>query len=256
MSILSYIIFVTSLLLQLGLVFRLIVNKCWRKYFWPFLYVCYTLVIMNLVLFAILKFRPDLYKGSYWQCESISIGLRFFVIWDVFRQTFRTVPTVYRTVSKGLAVLALIPMALSLSSLLTLGSYGRFIHAYFAVERSFDFVQGFLLLSMLAAARYYGLRLGRNVWGVAVGFGAYLSVSTMIFSMFDLGVSIEPFMQVLSPLSFVAMLAVWTWALWVYAPNPEIAVDKIRAQKATIRWWEAWGQMLNVINLIKRTRNI
>lgn len=211
---------------------------------------------MNLLLFAVLKFRPDLYQASYWQCESVSMAIRFLVIWDVFRQTFRKAPTVYQNVSKGLAVLALMPVAFSLFSFFTLGSYAKFIHVYFAVERSCDFVQAFLLLGMLAAVRYYELRLGRNVWGVAVGLGAYLSVSSMIFSMFDLGASVVPFMQVLSPLSFVVMLVVWTWALWMYAPNPEIATDKIMAQNVAIKWWEAWGQVLTAINVIKRTRNI
>jgi len=252
-STVAYIIFASSLLLQLGLVFRLLFNGCWKRYLWPFLYVCYTLVIMNVALFAILKFRPELYKNSYWQCESISMGLRFLVIWEISSQTFRTVPTLYRNVSRGLAVLALVPILLSVYAFVALGSYARFIHIYFAVERSLDFVQAFLVLGMLAAAHYYGLRFGRNIWGIAVGFGAYVSIASAIFSVVDLEGSLTPSMQVLSPLSFVVMLALWTWALWTYAPNPGLAIDETRAENAAISWWSAWGRMLTTI---KRTTHI
>src|SRR6185437_15270176 len=142
------------------------------------------------------------------------------------------------------------PISLSFSAFMALGSYARFVHIYFAAERSLDFVQAFLVLGMLAAAHYYELRFGRNIWGIAVGFGAYVSISSAIFSVVDLNGSLTPSMQVFSPLSFVAMLAMWTWALWTYAPNPELPIDETRAENAAISWWNAWGRMLTTI---KRT---
>jgi len=210
---------------------------------------------MDLGAFVVYHLFPGLYPAWYWDSESLSMGLRFCVLWEIFRHTFAHVGSLNKVVSKGLATGSSIPILLSgfaFWSVLFYISHDRLHYLYPALERSFGLVQAFLLAGILVAARYYRVRLGRNVWGIAIGFGAFVSASTILFSLVNLSESFAPYMQVLSPLSFVSMLAVWTWALWVYAPNPAVGMNKTAAESAALVWWESWTDTLASI---KRTRN-
>lgn len=247
MSELSYVILFLNIILELGLICRLLVNSCWKRYLWLFVYLCFTLIAMDITMFAIFRLNPGFYGRFYWECESFSMGLRFVVLWDIFRQSFRRIPALFRTASTGLVALALVPLLFSLCAFLSRGYYQRFFHPYFSVERSLDLIQAVLVFGILAAARYYGVCLGRNIRGIAVGLGTYLSVSIVIFSLVDLRSALTPIMQALNPLSFLAMLAIWMCALWVYAPNPPLAANQPAVENSSIRWWEAWGNMLESI---------
>ena len=107
-------------------------------------------------------------------------------------------------------------------------------------------------------ARYYGVQLGRNLWGIAVAFGAYASVMTMNNAMVDLGHWFVPYWRLLSPLSFVAMLGMWTWAVWVYAPNPAFAVEQEAEQLSDQlsdmgQWTESWNQTVATARRVKHS---
>lgn len=208
---------------------------------------------MNVLLFLIFRFHPGSYPEFYWQCESISIGLRFFVVWEVFHQVFRGSPGLYRTASKGLATLALVPIGLSLCAFLSLNSTERLIHIYFMLERSSDFVQAFLALGILAAARYYHVRLRRSNWGILIGFGLFTCISTAAFAMVDVKTSLIPLMRDIAPASFVGMLVMWTWALWAYTPGDAPATDEPAAEHAAVAWWSAWT---DVLTAIRRTKDL
>lgn len=253
MPALSSAIFVCSIVLDTVLIFRMGINKCYRRYRLVFVYVCYTLLVMDLVLFAFLSLRPTLYQGAYWKAETLSMSVRFLVVWEIFHDIFREAHALSRTVSRSLVAVAVLPIMISGWAFWSLRLHQQLFNFYFLLERTCDFVQAFLVLSILLVARYYHIGFGKNVWGVAVGFGAYVSASTCMFAIFNLDRSFAPFMQVLSPLSFVSMLAVWTWALWDYSPSPAFAASHPAKESAVFRWWEAW---VGVLTLIKRNWNL
>ena len=141
-----------------------------------------------------------------------------------------------------------------LSSFWGVETYNTFHSFYPAIERSFGFAQAVLVLGLLMIARYYGVQLGRNLWGVAVSFGAYASVLTMNNAMVDLGHWYVPYWRLLSPLSFVAMLGMWVWAVWTYAPNPPIAAGEEAMQIAELgRWTDRWNQTVATARRVKES---
>jgi len=79
-----------------------------------------------------------------------------------------------------------------------------------------------LTLAILVIARFYGRELGRNIWGIATAFGVWVSIATANNALIDFSHPLLSYWQTLWLLSFVAMVGMWTWAMWVYAPNPEI----------------------------------
>ena len=95
-------------------------------------------------------------------------------------------------------------------------------------------------------ARYYGLPLGRNLMGMAIGFGVWVSVLTANNAMYDEAHKFLPYWRVLSQVSLLVMLCVWNWALFQYAPNPVITESEASVQDAELgAWTEHWNQTVS-----------
>jgi hypothetical protein len=210
--------------------------------------------LATLVAYVIQRFFPALYHDAYWGSESISFALRFLVIWEVFRHTFPRGTVLNRIVSKGLGITGLLLGVFCVSSFWGVETYNTFHSVYPAIERSFGFAQAVLVLGLLMAARYYGVQPGRNIWGIAVAFGAFASILTMNNAMVDLSRWYVPYWRLLSPLSFVAMLGMWVWAVWTYAPNPAIASEEEAKQLAELgQWTESWNQTIATTRRVKHS---
>jgi hypothetical protein len=229
-----------GLALELFLVGRLLYSGLWRPYSYFFSYAVYALA-GTLAIFGTLAFSPGRYAVVYWTTESISIVLRFLVVWEVYRHTFPRGSAPNRVVSKRFAVIVLALAILSIGSFWSYATYPQSYSIHAALDRSLGFAQAVMILGMLFAARYYGIQFGRNIWGIAVALGAYASISTANNALIDLAHSFHPYWRVLSPLSFVGMLGVWTWAVWVEARNPAIvAVPAADLDAEFGHWVEGW----------------
>ena len=82
-----------------------------------------------------------------------------------------------------------------MATLWSIESYAKQHSVYLALERSFSFTQAVMILCVLIVARYYGVELGRNVWGIAIAFGAHISITTVNNALVDLA---HPFPAVLA----------------------------------------------------------
>jgi hypothetical protein len=78
---------------------------------------------------------------------------------------------------------------------------------------------------VLGVARFYGIRIGQNTWGMAIGFLIFVSSEIVNFAAFDLSSRFIPIWRFVHPFTYVFMLAVWTWLLWDYVPNPQNETD-------------------------------
>ena len=110
-------------------------------------------------------------------------------------------------------------------------------------ERRISLSQSAVLVAIMSMVQYYGIRLGRNMWGVSIGLGIYLSFSIVNHALLEQISSYFPLWQWTSPVSFVGMLGLWAWALWQYEPNPaasEIDSSGLGSQRA--EWERAWIQ--------------
>ena len=252
MSLTSSVILLLSIGLEVSLLWCLFRRHLWRHYSYFCGYVVYNLIVQDFFLFGVWSLAPRFYRVVYWQTETVSVALRFLVLWEVFRHTFPVGFLTKRMTSKWITVGSL-GLGL-LSAIWTLASYRAVPSPYYALERGLGFPQAVLTLGILLLARYYHVPLGRNIWWIAVGFGGYVSISTVNFAVFDLYHSFLPYWQVLVPLSFNAMLAVWIWAVWDYAPNPPIAVADAAEQAAELDWWrERWKGTLSSVRKVVRS---
>jgi hypothetical protein len=89
---------------------------------------------------------------------------------------------------------------------------------------------------VLGMARLYGIRIGQNIWGMAIGFLIFVSSEIANFAAFDLTAWFIPIWRFIHPFAYVFMLAVWTWALWDYAPNPHNEIDASLGSRLFSTW--------------------
>ena len=203
MTPIEYVIPVLGLLLEVLILGRGYRAHLWRRY--PFFYVYMGYVFIHTVaLFAITLFSFSVYAMAYWIPVAVAVLLRFFVIWEVFRQTFSSVLVVRRLVGQVLSILL---MGLTTALFFGSNSPGLF---FSDLERKAGFVQAAMLMVTFLLARYYVVSLGRNMLGMALGLGMYVSVAVMNFAALELVKSFFPYWRFIVPLSFVGMMSVWT----------------------------------------------
>jgi hypothetical protein len=251
---------ITAVVLELTAVVLLLRKSLCREYPFLFAYAIWLLIANSAILVADFWF-PHIYAMVYWYVDSSDIVLRLLVVWEVFRQTFPKNSGLSRTFSKGLGIVAVGLLIVACITFWGYQNYGLPSLAYpvqvrvaswrphLALDRSFGFVEALMVLGTLVMARYYGVECGRNVRGIALAFGAWASISTANNAMIDLANSFVPLFYYLRPLSFVLMLVVWIWALWVYEPNPPIIEnDGLELD----RWTQEWNRTISATRTLIR----
>lgn len=245
------VIGILSPALEVCLLWRLVRVEMRGRYPFLFAYITYCFLGMDLTLYVVRRALPNLYARLYWELEGVCLLLGFCVVLEIYRQTFARA-TFANQLRPGAGWLR--GFWIALFALSWIGSYSSFRSIYLAMECSLGFAQAALVLAQLLAAKHLGLPMGRNAWGMAVGFGAYSSIDVLHFALFDMDRFLLPYIRVVVPMSFVAMLAVWTWALWNYAPNPSVAGERAGAENEDLIWWtgqweRASSEVRKVVNL-------
>jgi hypothetical protein len=247
----SYLILFSGFALEITIAWRLAKAKLWREYPLFALYIVYVFAQSCLGL-VLLRHYPASYSLWYWRTGIGSIFLRFILIWELFRHTFPKSSPLRRMVSRQTLFEVLTLVGILTLILWVAETYGKSNSVYLAMERSFGFVQAVLVLGILTLARYYHLRLGRNVWGIAVAFGLYCSLATAASAVLELAhFALFRLWYLLSPLSFVAMLGLWTWAVWSYEPNPAMNSGAPMDPTADFRQWsQDWGRAVSTVRKV------
>jgi len=220
---------------------------------YPFLfsYLVYSLLAMDLALFVIRHAIPGIYPVLYWLLEMLSVCLRFCVIWEIYRHTFPRGSLGGGLAPKGLSAPFFWTIFLFLGALNWIGAYGSFHSHFLALECSLSFAQALLVLSLLLFAKHFGFHMGRDIWGLAVGLGAYLSINILGFALFEIDRSMFQLYLTVTALSFAGMLAMWTWALWSYAPNPHPVGELVSEPAEETVWWERrWEKALGAVRKV------
>lgn len=240
---------VVALAIEAGVILLLLTNRLWRTYPLFSVYAVW-LFVGNSVLFAFSHYlSAAAYAGLYWKIDTLDVALRFVVVWEVFHQTFPRNSGLSKSLSKGLGIAAFSLVVFAGATFWGFQNYTSAGSLHLALDRSFGFVQALMILGTLVMARYYGVTYGRNIRGIALAFGAWVSVSTANNAMVDLTHSFLPYWRYLRPLTFVMMMAVWFWALWVYDPNPPIIESEVGELD---RWTQDWNRTISTARTIIR----
>jgi hypothetical protein len=215
MEILFYTLPCSGTLLEALVLWRLSKRRLWCRYPYLTAFVLYTF-LRDAILFPINRYRPDEFAEVYWRTETISLFFRFFLNWEFFRSTFPRNSILQDISWKALLTVeaVVLPAILLLSWSQAFSSPYHYLYLSPVFAQYLSLAQAFLLLAPASVAWYYGVPLDRNMRGLGLGFGVFLSVSAINFGSLQFFSGFYPYARFLSPVASVGMIAVWLWAFW------------------------------------------
>lgn len=225
----------------LGVVLFLVGVSCqgllfWRGWRWGgyrayplfYIYLSYT-TFWTVALLSFPRMHP-LYLKVYWDSELVAAALRFLVAWEVFRSVFRPAST------RRIAGMVMFVLLVFFAAAFWLSGPSPGVSSIADFMRKIAVTVGVWMVFVLGMAKFYGIRFGKNIWGMAIGFLIFLSSEITNLAAFDLASWFAPIWRFFHTSAYIFMLAVWTWSLWNYAPNPQTEFDMSLGPQLLSKW--------------------
>jgi uncharacterized membrane protein len=195
-----------------------------RKY--PLFYAYISCVFLkDIVDLLTYHFAPSFYKPAYWPTELATIVASYVVIVEIFRSALRDNSGIARESQKIL----LFVFALTLGYAATAMLHREFIsvtRTIVELGRDLRYIEGGLLLVMLWLFVRYRISVGRNLLGLIAGYSFWVGLNVVNLSLWLIpGNEESVLLHTLLPLSYVATLAIWCFALWSLQPEPARSND-------------------------------
>jgi len=211
--------YLSTVALELLLLWRASRCRLLARYPFFYSYVVYCLCFES-VTFALYRIRPSVYSSAYWLCFLLSILVEFVVLVEISDHIFQPFPAI-RNLGRGLTILISVSFALSYILPAMLRPHGTSSALLdFALRASVT--KAVILAILLFTTSHFGLKLGRNVAGLMMGFAVLLGINVANFAAAQsFGRALYArFLWVVSPIANTLCLLVWTVALWKFAPMP------------------------------------
>jgi hypothetical protein len=239
-----YINIVLGILLQSLLLWRAFRCRLWRYYPFFYSYLTYT-TFRSLILSLPLIIRQSAYSKVYWWSHALAAILRLGIAAEIHRYTFpRNSPLRGRA---GVVVLC----AVTLLALVFWVSGAGPGHYFLDALRKIAFAVAAWILVVLGLAHYYGIRIGRNIWGMAAGLLVFVGSELVHLSAMDLFPRLQVTWGYVHPITYVCMLVIWTSFLWRYYPNPRTpALNNALAREFLSTWQDRWAQVSDVLRRV------
>lgn len=225
MRYLFYLLPRVGVVLEAVLLFCLLKNPLRSKYPYVLIFVAFSLV-RDIALFPIVWYRPALFARAYWQAETVASFLAFGIDWEFFRHLYPR-GTALHDLGKKAMIIACVGLPMLI--LLAYGQARSFHHDYTVVSPIFvqymSLAQALLLAAPAAVARYYAVPTDRTLRALGLGFTLYVSTRCINVATLQALPRFFRVWQVLSPLTFLGMIAIWLWAFIGYGAVPEVARD-------------------------------
>ena len=166
--------------------------------------------------------RPNYHASVYWLSYVLSIVVEFAVLAEISDHIFQPFPAI-RSLGRALTIAISLGFGAAYILPTILGSHSMQIALLdFALRASLT--KAVILVALFYAARHFGLKLGRNVAGLMLGFSIYIGVNIANFACVEhFGNLYASILWVISPMAYTLCLLVWTGALWEFAPMPRKA---------------------------------
>ncbi len=240
-----YINFLFSTALQAVLFWRALRCCLWRRYPFFYAYLAFT-ALQSIVLSPPIIVRPSAYAKAFWLSYLVAAILRFGIAVEIHRHVFpRRSPLRNRA---GVAILLTLTL---LAFVFWIGGSGPGLYVFPDSMRKIALSVAAWILVVWGLARYYGIRIGRNVWGMALGLLIFTGSELVNLAAMDLLPRLRNLWGGVHPIAFVFMLMVWTSALWRFYPNPQTpSLDKSSAENFRNAWQGRWTQVPEVLRRV------
>ncbi len=180
-------------------------------------YISYMLLHMIVVLSVLLMY-PRFYAGVHWFSFAIWQIVEFAVLIEISDHVFERYVAI-RHLGRFLCGAVILGFGFTYV-LPAFSQSGNASNTILELAKRAILTKAALVLVLLVAKRYYGLKLGKSISGLLLGFILYLGVNIANFELAEIyGRAIyAPVFQYVGPLAWTLGLLVWVAALWNYAP--------------------------------------
>lgn len=225
--------------LEVALLLRGVFGRLLVRYpvFYTYIFfVCF----QDLFRFSIYHVRPQVYAPLYWTTQWLGILTGCGVVFEVYRVGLRAYPGAARMARN---LLALVFVLVTTKIVVDTSNDPRWwmLATNNELERALRTVQALGIAALVVLFFFYSIPFGRNLRGVLLGYGVFISQMVIWLTLFPLGTAKYPeFWFSILPASYFAILVIWLTHLWSYAPNPE--------PKGTVRLEEQYQRMAELTN--------
>jgi hypothetical protein len=175
--------------------------------------------------YANVAYPRHTYLVIYWCGDLLSSAAGFAVTWEIYRQVLAPYPGVKRMCrwAVGLLFLAVVARALVAVAMAWPNPKPA---PLLEMMTNLRLVQCGLLLALVLLKWLYSVPLGRNLWAMLAGYGAFIAMNAVtLAARVAWGREFHRWLQVLQPLEYCLTLLVWCIGLWRYVPNPKPGPD-------------------------------
>jgi len=207
-----------------GLLVGLLIKREFLKrypYFSAFVLCDFT---CNLILIAIALLLPQWFRWSSGAALIVSVLTGPLIVCELVRVVFPLRSSLRRLAQSALIGTGLVLFPAVVALCWTQANLIHFAYRYFppTFEQYLCLAEALVLLAVTGFARYYHVPLGRNMGGMALGFGLYLLAYAINFAALQAIPHFLPYWQALCSILYIGLLVFWLWSFWKYAP-PEPA---------------------------------
>ena len=192
---------------------RAVFGRFLSKYPLFYTYIGYV-ALSSVVALVYSAYEPELYSQYYWTSQFVSLLLGLALMVELYRLVFGPYSGVRRVANLLLVVLLILAATYAVADGIPLHAAG-----VIRLERDLRAVQAVLLLVVLLLSSYYRLPVGKNVRGIATGYGFFIGTSVFNLALSSyFGAAFQRAWQLLQPLEYCVTAAIWCVLLWHFDP--------------------------------------
>ncbi len=215
-------------------------------------------VVSHLAMFVLWKYCSyNAYYTGYWTNSALGIFLGFAVIREIFLVSFKPYEALreFGEMIFSWCLLLLVIIALLTAFMQNDASSGRLYVALSTGERSIRILQCGLVFFIFMFSRYLGISHKHQLFGMAVGFGAFACIE-MTTILLQKQYTLISYITMRITISATYSLCTALWLGYMLAPIPARRTEVLPQSE---RWNIALSNMMNVpepdgfINSIDRT---
>jgi hypothetical protein len=213
-------IWLVGIALELILIVRGVQQGLLRRYPIFYSYIAFV-VVTDILFFFVHPFATrESYLRLYWVIEFLGLLYGCLVFFEFYRVALTPYPGTAR-MARGLLALLFV-VAIVKTAIKTLNAPLGWMNATPAqVEGLLRVCELLAILALTILFLSYSIPFGKNLRGILIGYGFFVSWSVICLALVDAGVAkSDSFWSYTFSLSYVISVVVWTVHLWSYQPNP------------------------------------
>jgi hypothetical protein len=226
---LSLAVWLTTLVLETLILLQALKGEFLSKYILFYAYLG-SVFLQSIFLLIIYLVRPSYYAPLYWSAEFVSVVMGCGVVWEIYRGALGRFPGAARMARNVLLLILLMVISNVLVNTWS-STVWQPAGTVVELERDMRAIQAMVLIGLVIIIAFYRIPLGRNLWGMMLGYGLFIGTNVITLALRALlGDSFQTAWRYLQPLSYLAVLCVWYMTLWSYkaapAPKAQLQVEQ------------------------------